>query len=74
MKKTIFIKSYFKDRASIDFVVDQVVKFAKETRAKNVDWEVELGCGSSAGTKYDQVLLDSREHDSYFPPREIIRA
>ena len=43
---------FFKDRASIDFVVDQVVKFAKETRAKNVDWEVDLGCGSSAGTKY----------------------
>lgn len=40
-----------KDRASIDYVVDQVVKFAAHTRARNTDWEVDLGCGSSAGTK-----------------------
>lgn len=39
------------DQASIDFVVDQVVKFASETRARNTDWEVDLGSGSSAGTK-----------------------
>ena len=39
------------DRASIDFSVDQVVKFAKETRAKSSDWEVDLGNGSTAGTK-----------------------
>ena len=34
-----------------------MVKFAKETRAKNVDWEVDLGCGSSAGTKYDDLTV-----------------
>ena len=39
------------DRASIDFSVEQVVKFAKETRAKSSDWEVDLGNGSTAGTK-----------------------
>ena len=39
------------DKASIDFSVEQVVKFAAETRAKNKDWEVELGHGSTAGTK-----------------------
>ena len=41
----------FQDGASIDFSVDQVVKFAKETRAKSSDWEVDLGNGSTAGTK-----------------------
>ena len=39
------------DRASIDFSVDQVVKFATETRVKSSDWEVDLGNGSTAGTK-----------------------
>ena len=39
------------DKASIDFSVEQVVRFAAETRAKNQDWEVELGHGSTAGTK-----------------------
>ena len=39
------------DKASIDFSVEQVVRFAAETRAKNEDWEVELGHGSTAGTK-----------------------
>ena len=29
-----------------------MVRFAAETRAKNQDWEVELGHGSTAGTKY----------------------
>ena len=28
-----------------------MVKFASETRARNTDWEVDLGSGSSAGTK-----------------------
>jgi len=39
------------DRASIDFSVEQVVKFATVTRAKSCDWEVDLGNGSTAGTK-----------------------
>ena len=41
----------YQDRASIDFSVEQVVKFATETRAKSSDWEVDLGNGSTAGTK-----------------------
>ena len=41
----------FQDRASIDFSVEQVVKFATVTRAKSSDWEVDLGNGSTAGTK-----------------------
>ena len=40
-----------KDRDSIDFSIAQVSKFAALTRSKNVDWEVDLGDGSKAGTK-----------------------
>ena len=53
LRNIIIMKTWdvLQDRASIDFSVDQVVKFAKETRAKSSDWEVDLGNGSTAGTK-----------------------
>ena len=53
LRNSIVMKTWhvLQDRASIDFSVDQVVKFAKETRAKSSDWEVDLGNGSTAGTK-----------------------
>ena len=53
LRNIIVMKTWdvLQDRASIDFSVDQVVKFATETRAKSSDWEVDLGNGSTAGTK-----------------------
>ena len=40
------------DRDAIDFIVSQVTNFATQTRDRNADWEVDLGNGSKAGTKY----------------------
>ena len=53
LRNIIIMKTWdvLQDRASIDFSVDQVVKFARDTRAKSSDWEVDLGNGSTAGTK-----------------------
>jgi len=39
------------DKADIDFLVEQVSMFAKTTRDKITDWEVDLGDGSVGGTK-----------------------
>ena len=39
-------------RVAIDFIVSQVTNFASQTRDRNADWEVDLGNGSRAGTKY----------------------
>jgi len=39
------------DKADIDFMVEQVSMFAKETRSKITDWETDLGDGSVGGTK-----------------------
>jgi len=39
------------NKTDIDFLVDQVSKFALETRSKISDWEMDLGSGSVGGTK-----------------------
>ena len=46
------------DKADIDFLVEQVSMFAKTTRDKITDWEVDLGDGSVGGTKYVSLTCE----------------
>ena len=58
LKDIAYYRFTIQDKADIDFLVEQVSMFAKVTRDKITDWEVDLGDGSVGGTKYVSVTCE----------------